>query len=100
MLFQEDEVKEVETQDIVSAKCIIELYPEEKQINAVCFYSQDTRQLLLYSQGNKINMIEMTRLLINWSKNANLFQAIKCAQIQSSITAHLDTINDIQISPK
>lgn len=45
-------------------------------------------------------MIEMTRLLINWSKNANLFQAIKCAQIQSSITAHLDTINDIQISPK
>lgn len=43
MLFQEDEVKEVETQDIVSAKCIIELYPEEKQINAVCFYSQDTR---------------------------------------------------------
>lgn len=49
MLFQEDEVKEVETQDIVATRCVIELQPESKQISAMCFYAQDTRQLLLYA---------------------------------------------------
>lgn len=100
MLFQEDEVKEVETQDIVATRCVIELQPESKQISAVCFYAQDTRQLLLYAQGTKIHLVELTRMLLNWSKNRALFQSVDCARVQTSITAHLDTINDIQVSPK
>lgn len=39
-------------------------------------------------------------MLLNWSKNRTLFQSVDCARVQTSITAHLDTINDIQVSPK
>ncbi|CAL6078119.1 WD40_repeat protein [Hexamita inflata] len=79
--------------------CQIE--PDQKQIHAVTLLAQDTRQILAFSQEKQIKMIEMTKILMQSAENKHMnLIKVQAEKLQTAVTAHLDTINDLRFTNK
>ena len=79
--------------------CILQIAPEKKQISAFSFLASDTRQLVVYAQDKHIKMVDATKMFQE-TKKTGLAVRIESKDFETSIAAHLDTVNDLKLSPK